>query len=707
MKKLKDDVKNSNFIKNMMKNSEEPKSKKIRRSHIPLRLNLLFLIIFALFAALIVKMGDLQIVNGDYYQEKINSVSQQTIEGNAPRGMIYDSSGTPLVTNKGNQAITFTRNKDVQAHDILELAIKLNELIDMPADDLTERDKKDFFLANTDHLQAVDERLTDAERKDAKGNQLSDSELYPILVDKVTAEEIAFDEPTMKIATIFKRMNSAVQNTTVFVKNTDVTDQEIAVVGEHTSELPGISTGTDWVREQTENIALGNIIGTVSSEKSGLPAEEAEEYLKKGYAMNDRVGTSYLEKAYEEDLQGVKSKSQITFDNKGKIVSQEVISEGEKGKNVKLTINLEFQQKVEEIVRRNYQALVDNGKAKYSNGIYAVVTDPNTGGILAMVGFDHEEGSSELTDNALGTYQSVVVPGSVVKGATLTAGYETGVITGNDVLIDEPIQIQGSQPKASYFNRSGQIPTSAEKALEWSSNSYMMKLVLKMLGTDYAVNMGIPYDTSVFEKLRHGFAQYGLGVETEIDLPNESAGLVSTDYSGDDIMGKALDLSYGQYDNYTAMQLAQYAATVANGGKRIAPHVVEGVYNNDENGNLGELDRKIETEVLNTVDITEEQMNIIRTGFYNVVHGTDSATTATQLKAAKMDVSAKTGTAEIPGSDGTMMVNSNIVAYGPSDAPKVSLSVVIPKLIDENDGANKRIALEILDTYYDMFIQGQ
>ena len=72
--------------------------------------------------------------------------------------------------------------------------------------------------------------------------------------------------------------------------------------------------------------------------------------MKKGYARNDRVGTSYLEKQYEDDLQGKKAKSEVVLDNNGKIVSQTPISKGEKGSNLKLTIDSTFQTKVDEIL---------------------------------------------------------------------------------------------------------------------------------------------------------------------------------------------------------------------------------------------------------------------------------------------------------------------------------------------------------------------
>ena len=112
-----------------------------------------------------------------------------------------------------------------------------------------------------------------------------------------------------------------------------------------------------------------------------------------------------------------------------------------------LSMNAEFQSKVEEILKRNYQTLINNGKAQYSPGAYAVAMNPQTGEVLAMTGFSHEQGSKEITENALGTITSAFDPGSVVKAGTLTAGWASNAISGNQVLIDEPIRLQGASEK--------------------------------------------------------------------------------------------------------------------------------------------------------------------------------------------------------------------------------------------------------------------
>ncbi|MFR4954414.1 peptidoglycan D,D-transpeptidase FtsI family protein [Enterococcus gallinarum] len=706
MKNLKDKV-----IKNIRKGPEEPKTKSYRKSHVPFRLNFLFFVIFGLFVALIVQLGYLQIVNGDNIEKQLKASSVVEVNGSSPRGMIYDASGKPLVKNQANEAITFTRGNKMTAEDLLKTAQKLATLIDIPIDkNLTERDLKDFWLADPENLKKAQDQLS------SKQKALGASDQYAATVDKVTDEDIAFNDDQLKVASIFKRMNSAQSLSTVYLKNSDVSDEELAIVAENMTELPGVSTGTDWTRKIVEGSSLASLIGTVTTEEQGIPEENLDEYLAKGYARNDRVGRSYLEKQYEEVLQGSKSKSQITLDNSNNIESQKEIYAGSKGDNLVLTLDAKFQKEVDEILQDNFKSLMDSGAAEYSPGVYAVAINPKTGGILAMSGYQHEAESSKLQENAIGTFINAFVPGSVVKGGTLAAGWENGVLNGNEVLYDQPIRI-GSDVKASIFNPTGanNRNLSAEQALEVSSNSYMMQVALRLMGIEYQPGISIPTvdrQTEAYSKLRTAFASFGMGTKTGIDLPGEATGISTPVDKLDTVSdgGKILDLAFGQFDTYTTLQLAQYAATVANGGQRLQPHIVSGIYGNDETGGLGSLKSAVEPTVLNEVGLTTDQMKIIQNGFYDAVHGTDAWATATGLASAKMELSAKTGTAETPIVDENgktiNLVNLNIVAYGPSDDADIAVAVVLPQVKSSTTShPNVKIVKEIMDAYYDLYMK--
>ncbi|MDR1522201.1 MAG: penicillin-binding protein 2 [Streptococcaceae bacterium] len=684
---------------------------KRQKSYIVFRLNLLFFIIFVLFVSLVVRLLYMQIIDSKKYQKYINDSNHQIVQVPAPRGQIYDAKENILAKNTEKIAIVYTRNKGTTLHEMRQTAFKLIDLINIPSDpQITKRDKRDFWLADEKNFKKIQAKLNKKEKYDKNNTPFPERQIWETIVSKVDIKELNYDDKTLSAATVFKNMNAVSELNTITVFDENVSQENIAQIAEHKEELPGISTSNNWETE-FEDSALRPILGNISSEKSGLPKEKLKKYLAKGYARNDRVGTSGLEEQYESILQGKKQKTKVIINNEGKIIRNKIIQKAQSGDNLKLTIDKEFQQKIQDLLSTKFNSMVF-GQARYAKGAYAVAMNPKTGGIYAIAGVSHNIDTGEVYEDVLGAINNSFVPGSVVKGATVTAGYETKVISGNETLTDIPIQIKGTPVKQSiFYSRFPNKILSVTEALENSSNSFMMQLTLKMLGVNYIPNMGLPETNKekVYKELRAAFNQYGLGVKTRVDLPKEAIGLKGNTKEAD-AMGKLLDLSFGQYDMYTTMQLAQYAATIANGGHRIKPHFVEGIYENGENGRLGKIKKKIEPTILNDIPISEAQMDIIRTGFYNVVHGKSFYTTAVSLRNTKMTVSAKTGTAETSVTVNDQLyetINMSIVAYGPSnpgEESEIAVALIIPNLIPkDNVYPNQEIVRSILDLYYDTY----
>ena len=469
------------------------------------------------------------------------------------------------------------------------------------------------------------EALPSEKRLDSDGNRLSESELYNNAVDSVQTSQLNYTEDEKKEIYLFSQLNAVGNFATGSIVTDSLTDTQIALIASASKKLPGISISTSWERKVLET-SLSSIIGSVSSEKAGLPAEEADAYLKKGYSLNDRVGTSYLEKQYEETLQGKRSVKEIHLDKYGNMESVENIEDGTKGNNIKLTIDLAFQDSVDALLKSYFNSELGNGGAKYSEGVYAVALNPKTGAVLSMSGIKHDLKTGELTSDSLGTITNVFVPGSVVKAATISSGWENGVLSGNQTLTDQSIIFQGSPPINSWYTAfSGPMPITAVQALEYSSNTYMVQTALGIMGLTYQPNMiaGIGNLESAMGKLRSTFGEYGLGSATGIDLPDESTGFIPKDYD----LANYITNSFGQFDNYTPMQLAQYVATIANSGVRVAPRIVEGIYGNNDKGGLGDLIQQLKPTEMNKVNISDSDMSILQQGFYQVAHGTSGLTT--------------------------------------------------------------------------------
>ncbi|WP_423216581.1 penicillin-binding protein PBP2B [Streptococcus equinus] len=663
------------------------------------RIYLIFAVIVVLFSIIVLRLAQMQILNKSFYDDKLNSSTTYKVTSSSPRGQIFDAAGNLLVSNNVKQVVAFTRSNTITAEEMKKLAKTLSTLVDFTETNVTTRQKKDYYLADSDTYAKVVKRLPDKEKYDNYGNNLTESKVYANAVKSVTDDEINYSEDELKLVYIFSQMNAASTFSTVNLTTGDLTDEQIAYITANRSKLSGISIATDWDRETSES-SLSSVIGTVSSKQAGLPAEEAEEYLAKGYSMNDRVGTSYLEKAYEDELQGTHTVRKIITDKTGSVVSDEVTSEGKAGKNLKLTVNSEFQSGVENILNQYYSAEIAAGYATYSEGAYAVALNPQTGAILAMAGLSHETGDATTTLDALGAINDIFVPGSVVKAATISSGWENNAISGNQVIADQSINLAGSPAIKSWFTGSGATNITAVQALEYSSNTYMVQVALKMMGQDYYSGMALSTDgmKEAMEELRATYAEYGLGTSTGIDLP-ETTGYISDDYSA----GNVLTEAFGQYDSYTPMQLAQYAATVANGGKRVAPHLVDSVYDNDGTTGIGTLSKTIETNVLNQVNISNSEMALLQQGFYQVVNSTSGYATGTHMR-GNVTIAGKTGTAETYAVDnGNVIttVNLSVLAYdySTSDDSKIAVAVIIPHLTSDESHPNQLIARDIINLY--------
>ena len=162
---------------------------------------------------------------------------------------------------------------------------------------------------------------------------------------------------------------------------------------------------------------------------------------------------------------------------------------------------------------------------------------------------------------------------------------ENGAISGNQVLTDQPIVFAGSALSILGLPNTVVVPSMRWKHWNTLPIPIWSKLPLKMMGQPYTPNMTLQVDQvepAMKKTVLYFFAEYGLGTSTGIDLPNESTGFIPKEYT----VGNYLTNAFGQFDNYTPMQLAQYAATVANDGKRVSPHVVEGIYDNNDQGAL-------------------------------------------------------------------------------------------------------------------------
>ncbi|PDZ05476.1 penicillin-binding protein [Bacillus cereus] len=679
---------------------------------IPTRLNILFLCVFLLFSAMIIQLGKVQILDGETYKNEVEKRENATVSLSVPRGKIFDREGNPVVDNKSLRTVTYTKMKGVKSEDILKTARQLADIIEMPQEDitrLTETDKKDFWMQLNPKLaeNLVSKKEIDTFReKDISGKKL-DKKIEELKRKRVTNKNLQeLTDNDIKVLAIKSKMTAGYQMAPQIIKK-DVSEKEFTIISEGLANLPGVDVSVDWERVYVNDGLFRSVLGNVSNSDEGLPSERLDYYLVRDYSRNDRVGKSYIEQQYEDVLHGAKREVRSVADKQGNTIRMETVSEGKSGKNLTLTIDMDLQKKVEESIEKILKAY--KGSESMLDRAFVVMMNPKNGQVLSMAGkrLVEKDGKTEVEDYALGTMTSSYELGSTVKGATVLTGFETKAITPGTYFYDAPMKFKGTKEKKSW-KEFGNIDDL--RALQVSSNVYMFHTALKIAGVDYVKNSSLNIKQEYFDKMRYYFRQFGLGVPTGIDLPNETAGQIG---KKDNQPGFLLDYSIGQYDTYTPLQLVQYISTIANGGYRMKPQIVQEVREQtSQKDEIGKVMHSVEPIVLNKIDMKEEYINQVKEGFRRVFQEGDG-TGVRAFQKASYKPAGKTGTAQtVYGGESDIgrnekgerreCYNLTLAGYAPYDNPEVAFSVVVPWVINDKSGINSDIGKEVLDAYFEL-----
>lgn len=685
-------------------------STKKSTSSIPTRMNILLGVIFILFALLIIQSGHLQLNYGSRFRAEVDTSDRNLVQANVPRGIMYDSKGRVLVGNESKNAITYTRGMNLTTKGMKEISDDLSQYISLDGDSATSQDLATYYLSDTrnysDLLAKMPKEQTDA-------TKLSSTQIYANAVKYYIGQKPQVTDKQKSASIILRKISAASMLSTVYVKNNNLTDKEVALVAEHLSELPGVNIGTDWTRVYPNGDSVQSVIGRVSSEQAGLPSDRLQYYLTQGYLRNDRVGTSYLERQYEPILRGTKALNQVNISSSDNTIEEiNTVYPGSKGSSLTFTLDLQYQQMISDSLNKYYQKAQADGVTKYSAGAYAVATNPKTGAILGIAGIGRNPKTGETYSDALGTINHAFTMGSVIKGATVLGGLMNGAVTPqSNTLPEEAIYLRGTPVMKSVYPLGTFSALNAQTALEVSSNIYMMQLTLRWLKAGYVANDYITMPQDAFVQMRNIYSQFGLGVKTGIDLPSEVAGYPgrSFDTKGNLLSGSALALSFGNYDGYTVMQLAQYVSTIANGGYRMKPYLVKSIGQTTDDNKSFMTQHTNSPEVLNKIDFTSEQLQVVKEGFSQVVHGHNAWGTAHTLADIQPAVAGKTGTAQTfyydpdnPGNpNAPETTTSSFVGYAPADDPQIAISVVFPDLDVNSQGHyNLDVAHEMFTNYF-------
>lgn len=663
------------------------------------RYNILIIIIIIVMSVLAFSLYNVQIINNEYYVEKVKQLNLKIVDGNtAPRGKIYDRNGKLIVDNEGVKVIYYKKQTGTKTKDEISLAYTLANMLEVSYAKMTENEIKDFWIKN--NSESASALITDSEYEDLKKRILTSVDIYNLKLERIDEQIESYTELDKEAAYIYALMNKGYSYAEKVIKR-DCTDIEYAKVAENFENLTGVSTRIDWQRKYLYGDTFKSILGTVSSKETGIPLELKDYYLAKGYNLDDQVGISYLEYQYDDYLKGVKNKYQVASDG-----SYKLIEEGSRGNDIVLTIDIKLQQEVERIIVENLIKAKSEPNTEYYNKAFVIITNPNTGEILTMAGKQivYSNDNYKVYDYTPGIVTSPVVAGSVVKGASHIVGYNTGALTIGEYRDDSCIKIAATPEKCSWMYL-GTIDDIS--ALKYSSNTYQFRTAIKVGKGLYSYNQSLKIDLEAFNTYRNTFAEFGLGVKTEIDLPIESLGYKGTST----LAGHLLDFSIGQYDTYTPIQLSQYIGTIANGGTRLKPYLLKSVYKSTSEP-LTEIIYETESELLNMVNAEQKYIDRVKQGLKTVLepYGTGYGFIDLSYKPA-----GKTGTSQsfidtdLDGKVDTETITNAFVAYAPFDNPAVTFTVVSPDIShyhnysEYQSSANRQIAYEVSKKYFQFY----
>lgn len=662
------------------------------------RINIYLFVVYLIFFIILVRLFYLMIIQNKYYSKKLKEENDVVIEKEqAPRGRIYDRNYNLLVDNKAVKMLVYSKDVNIKSSDEVKLADKVSKLIDIDYSKINDNIIKNYLLVK--NYDKLSKRISNKETKEFKEKRYTNDKINEVIKNKIKKEELNISEEDKKSSYLYYLMNKGYSYDDKIIKSKNITNDEYSYFKENESNLKGFKIKTTWERVYPYGDVFKIILGSVSDIEEGIPLELKEEYLKKGYSLDDRVGLSYIEKEYEDILRGTKNKYKKL--NRGKL---KLIEKGKRGKDIVLSIDINLQKEVENILGEEVVKAKSEPNTKYYNHSFVVIENPNTGEILAMSGKKVENG--RVIDYTPALLTSPMTPGSVVKAASMLVGYNEGAIKIGEYMNDSCIKIASTPKKCSWRNL-GRI--NDIDALALSSNVYQFKTAIRVAGSSYNENMGFKIRNDAFNTYRKMYHSFGLGVKTEIDLPIESTGYTSKN----ETPGLLLDFVMGQFETYTPIQLSQYVSTIANDGKRLKPHLLKEIHSSSSTDEIGKLESEVEPKLLNTVNSEEKYFKRVKEGLHAVTMS--SYGLGRNYIESIHDPSGKTGTSQSfldTDNDGvidTETISTAFIGYAPTNNPQVTFTVTSPdsshpnSSINYNSLVNMHITQKVSKKYYEIY----
>ena len=460
------------------------------------------------------------------------------------------------------------------------------------------------------------------------------------------------------------------------------------------ASLPGVNIVTTTVREYKTSFAA-HLLGRVGPISS---TEWSNTYQALDYPYNASVGKEGAELAFESYLHGTPGKRNIETNDQGKVVSGDdnwVVDQAtgevlapDPGDNVILTLDIKLQEAVERILANGIESL----KSEDTEGGAAVVIDVRDGGVLAMASYPtfdlttYTQNYNELLSDPLNPLlnratREVYPPGSTFKMVTAIGGLEEGIIEPDTEILDTGryLYYDDYQPQC-WISRQG----GGTHGLENVSDAIMDSCNIFFYDTGRRLGISL---------LEQYAAAFGLGEPTGIELSEETGWMDGPEYTESQgqtwYEGNTLPAAIGQGNSrFTPLQLANYVATLANGGTHYSAHLLKEVKSSD----FSQVVERYEPQVLNQLDIEPENLAAVTEGMLRV---TTEGSAKAYFADLGVQVAAKTGSAQVSSATES---NALFVCFAPYEDPEIALAIVVEK--GGSGSLLASIAAEILEYYF-------
>ena len=660
------------------------------------RYRIVYFILAAVIAVFVMRLVNLQLVEGSGYLEQSERRLMKTKTVEAPRGDIYDRYGRILVTNKMTNSIVMQRVRGMKGTELNAVIKNLYAVAD----------RYSFYVSNTFPI-GIWEGALYFEFEENEGaprareyawkdrykieHEAAAEEALEVFAKKYDVSEEDLLTKLRLTATRYEMELRDFSYSTPFTFAENITMDMITAIKEQPTAFPVVEISSDATREYKYPYTATHLLGRVGK----ISSEELDVMREDGYNINSMVGKQGIEKYSEDVLRGIDGIAGVEQTIGGRSVTEVSIEEAVPGQNVTLTIDLDLQRAAEQALYDTIVSIRSKASSaaggRYADSGAAVVVDIHSGEVLAMASYPtydtntfNQNYANLLNDASKPLFNRATAgaysPGSTFKMIVAAAALEEGTISVDDIIVDKGKYkvYDDYQPECWIYRQHG-LTHGAENvvgAIRDSCNYFFYDVGRRL----------------TIQKIDEYAQKFGLGQLTGVEIPSEEyKGIVASPENKEAngqkwYPGDTMQAAIGQSDTLvTPVQLAAYCAMLANGGTRYKLHIIKSI--SDQSGRTV---KTTEPEVLGNVTISEESMNAIRLGMRKVV---SEGTGLDAFRGCIVDVAAKSGSAQMG-----RYTNGIYVAYAPYDDPQIAVAVVMERSGGGSDAAP--VARRIIEKYF-------